>query len=58
MDPDTNLTEQRELAQAIITDQLGIPPNYETAARELANLVLALDAWLRRGGFLPTAWRR
>jgi hypothetical protein len=30
----------------------------ELDATRLAELVLALDEWIRKGGFLPTRWRR
>ena len=53
MDPNANLSEQLELAKAIVaTDH----PEPEDAER-LAELVLALDDWITRGGFLPDSWR-
>lgn len=53
MDPDANLREQRELAQAIINEEAGA-----IEAERLAELVLALDEWIDKGGFLPTRWRK
>lgn len=57
MDPDDNLRNQLELAEAIIDqyDQYGEVGNY--AAFELATLVLALQEWIQRGGYIPFAWR-
>lgn len=31
---------------------------YEAAANDLAETAKALDEWLSRGGFLPSAWER
>lgn len=53
MDPDVNLAKQLRIADRILesdeSDRLG--------ATELAELVIALNEWLSRGGFLPAAWR-
>ncbi|QWS68272.1 hypothetical protein SEA_VANLEE_156 [Gordonia phage VanLee] len=51
MDPDAALTEIRRL-----TDRLGSDVDEE--ARELAARFSALDEWICRGGFLPSAWQR
>lgn len=64
MDPNANITEQRELAQRIVarpqtilshgddkSDRYSLP---DSAAR-LAELVIALDEWRRSGGFDPYA---
>lgn len=45
MDPDSNLEEMLEIATALQDES------------RLAELVVALDGWLRGGGFLPQAWR-
>lgn len=51
MDPDANLDEALELAVVL--------ERYEDDdARRLAELVLALNEWISRGGFLPAAWQR
>lgn len=50
MDPNANLKEQRELAKKILEEN-----NREDVDR-LAELVLALDEWLSKGGFPPTDW--
>ena len=63
MDPDANLEEQLELAQELMemnsddmdTDAL---QEIEGKASRLAELVLALDEWIERGGFLPKRWVR
>jgi hypothetical protein len=51
MDPNANLKEQLELAKRLIDDNTD-----QDAAYRLAELVLALDEWIRKGGFLPEAW--
>lgn len=58
MDPDANLNEQLELAQAI-ADEDEDSDRIESAenGQRLADLVLALHEWISKGGFLPTAWR-
>jgi hypothetical protein len=54
MDPDANLTEQRQLANAILID----PGEHQSPeATRLAELVLALDEWLVRSGFKPADWQ-
>lgn len=57
MDPNANLKEQLEIARRLAEreeDELLA----ETGPERLAELVLALDEWLRAGGFLPAAWSR
>lgn len=56
MDPNANLMQQRELAEKILRmwDAEGAVPAYE--AEKLAELVLALDSWLLKGGAFPRAW--
>lgn len=51
MDPDAALTELLELAE------IGAEGDEVDAAR-MAELVLALDGWICRGGFCPARWRR
>ena len=53
MDPNANLKEQRQIAGRF-EKSLAEPGDGE----RLAELVDALDDWLSRGGFLPTAWER
>lgn len=55
MDPSTNLADQRQLAARLLrTYDAGRPIDGDDAA-QLAELVLALDDWRRRGGFDPYA---
>jgi hypothetical protein len=65
MDPNANLAEQRTLAARLLelpADNLG---NYTQAEQSeayfaslrLAELVEALDGWIKAGGFLPSAWK-
>ncbi len=59
MDPDRALARMVEIAERIVN---GAPQDLEWTAlvgraEELSETVLSLDEWLRRGGFLPAAWR-
>ncbi len=59
MDPDRALRRLTELANRVVQ---GDPEQFEwdrlvTLATELAETMLALDEWLRRGGFHPAAWK-
>ncbi len=60
MDPNANLREQCEIAAMIIrlSDHSS---NVDAtmvlnAAERLTELVIALDEWISRGGFVPTQW--
>lgn len=53
MDPNANLDEQRELARRFVEETISL-----AEVDRLAELVLALDEWLARGGFLPKRWER
>lgn len=62
MDPNANLKEQRDLAKEIldmkeVTDTDDIF-RLQDRANQLSALVLGLDRWISRGGFLPTEWRK
>ncbi len=52
MDPDANWEEQKKLAARINDDRDWVKDD----ARRLAELVLALDEWLKKGGFPPKAF--
>lgn len=60
MDPNANLEEQLELARLlypereedVITDSQTLIDN----GARLAELVLALDEWINKGGFVPLRW--
>jgi hypothetical protein len=54
MDPDENLKAQRTLAQRLVEQD---DPDPAEVLR-LSELVIALDDWIKSGGFLPAAWRR
>lgn len=60
MDPNANLTEQIQLAKAIIkqwdAERSDKDQDILHDAARLAELVLALDEGLRKGGCLPSAW--
>jgi len=58
MDPDTNLQEQRALAASILRDFDADQPVDAVDAARLAELVLALDGWIAKGGFLPARWSK
>lgn len=52
MDPDTNLNTQLTVARNILENEA----NQTGEAIQLAELVVALDEWIRKGGFLPFEW--
>ncbi len=54
MDPNANLREQRRIAAKILADELVS----ESEVFRLAELIEALDQWLRRRGALPADWQR
>lgn len=56
MDPSANLKEQIEIAeQMFVLDEKGESLDEDDAFR-LAELVLALDEWIRKAGHLPAIW--
>lgn len=61
MDPNANLEEQRRLVAWLTSaaDCLDVDDaEFEAKAMRLAELVEALDIWLCRGAFAPSAWKR
>lgn len=58
MDPNANLREQLELADALRNDEGSSVWDRNNRADRLAELVVALDEWLEAGGFLPERWQR
>lgn len=59
MDPNANLAEQVKLAEALVEGRHeGDSGALEESATGLAELVLALNDWMRGGGFPPDSWRR
>lgn len=62
MDPDQALLRLLELSKLIVAigDADEVPPwesPEEHYATELAETFLGLDEWLRKGGFVPKAWK-
>lgn len=57
MDPDANLKEQLDIARQLLAGATS-DDAIERDAERLAELVIALDEWIRRAGFLPAAWTR
>jgi hypothetical protein len=56
MDPDSNLKEQLELSSSLLCCEEGA--DIYSEALRLADLVEALDEWIKKGGFLPSAWSK
>lgn len=52
MDPNATLELATLLANQIVNGEAE-----EGDAEDLAELVLSLDDWLKRGGFLPSDWK-
>lgn len=52
MDPTSNLKKQLAIAQQIADNESASQAQIE----ELAELVIALDRWISKGGFLPESW--
>lgn len=53
MDPNANLAEQRRIVANMVDGHIT-----DEDALRLAELVIALDEWISKGGFLPSAWVR
>jgi len=62
MDPNETLRKARAAAGALIAlidgSESSVDDRLLTEAEDLAEAFQALDSWLSRGGFLPTAWNR
>ena len=54
MDPDECLERLLETARFVLGGEAG--DMFEESAEELAQQLLSLDEWLRKGGFLPAIW--
>jgi len=46
------------LKQLLATARYAVEQDDQPLAADMADLVLALDGWLSRGGALPKAWDR
>jgi hypothetical protein len=57
MDPDANLKEQLEISREFFSETVPFAYRQEKAER-LAELVLALNEWIEKGGFLPSKWHK
>jgi hypothetical protein len=58
MDPNTALAEMIETAARLTNNPPEDRDGIAYEADRLAELVLALDGWIRKGGFLPDAWQK
>lgn len=59
MDPTANLDEQRRLAKRLTEhDYQFDDTEMVNDGYALAELVLALDEWISKGGFLPDSWEK
>jgi hypothetical protein len=58
MDPDANLKEQRSLAAKLLYETENDKPPSDADVHRLAELVIALDEWISRGGFYPKDWTK
>ena len=55
MDPNANWKEAVRVANALLDEQTGTD---DGRAERLAELVVALDQWVRSGGFVPKPFER
>lgn len=59
MDPNATLTELLDRARAVMECESETGDGEEMAdLYEMSSLVLHLDEWITKGGFLPQRWRR
>jgi hypothetical protein len=56
MDPNATLQQIRQLTAGLLNPKAKLKNGWAADARELAELVDALDQWLSSGGFLPSSW--
>lgn len=56
MDPNANLAEQLKLSERIVNESYNSLINFKIDAERLAELVIALNNWIKMGGTLPTSW--
>ncbi len=55
MDPNTNLDRLLRLAESVLSGEAD-SEHAQSQLDELAELLVALDGWLKAGGFLPSRW--
>lgn len=58
MDPNANLAEQLRLASRIVEAFDNERTLVDADCARLSELVIALNDWIRGGGFLPSAWEK
>jgi hypothetical protein len=63
MDPDANLKEQLAIASNFLQRYDAESGDHDAfmlldEGARLAELVCALDSWLKRGGYLPEKWKQ
>jgi len=67
MDPNANLAEQRELAKEFLADRDQEEPftasiedglEYCSHVARLSELIVEMDEWLKKGGFVPNDWHK
>lgn len=58
MDPDKCLAELVELATEVVNREEVSLEDYQGRASRACELVLALNEWMERGGFVPKAWTK
>jgi hypothetical protein len=58
MDPNENLREIREITKELDSGSYLSSREVELKADRLVSLVMGLDEWLSKGGFLPKEWER
>jgi len=56
MDPNSNLKEQLEITERMLDPDSEYVDSGD--ALRLAELVEALNEWIRKGGFLPKKWQQ
>lgn len=60
MDPTENLKRQLLIANGILDNYGAAEYDYERLASDgaqLANLILALNEWINKGGHMPKQWK-
>lgn len=60
MDPNFNLSDQLDIAKEILDycERYPYGDRYTHSEDRLAELVIALDEWITKGGFLPERWTK
>lgn len=58
MDPNETLKKIRAMSEKLLSEEMddARQAEFNRLAEELALHIVALDGWLKQGGFLPNAW--